>query len=61
MSGPSSPLRHNEHVGVDLFSVFLKERGKKALGVLSALLVALYCGVFGILGWVMITQPAAPQ
>lgn len=52
-------LRHNEHVGVDLLSAFLKERGKRALGALSALLVALYCGVIGALGWVMITEPAA--
>ncbi len=52
-------LRHNEHVGVDVLPVFLKERGKKAFAVLSALLVALYCAVFGTLGWVMITEPAA--
>ncbi len=52
-------LRHNEHVGVDVLPVFLKERGKKAFTVLSALLVALYCGVFGVLGWIMLTEPAA--
>ncbi len=51
-------LRRNEHVGVDLLPVFLK-RWKNAFGVLSALLVALYCAVFGILGWLMITEPAA--
>jgi C4-dicarboxylate transporter DctQ subunit len=52
-------LRHNEHVGVDLLPAFLKEGGKKAFGVLSALLVALYCGVIGVLGWLMLTEPAA--
>ncbi len=52
-------LRRNEHVGVDVLPVFLKERGKRVFGVLSALLVALYCAVFGVLGWVMITEPAA--
>ena len=52
-------LRRNEHVGVDVLPVFLKERGKRAFGVLSALLVALYCAVFGALGWAMITEPAA--
>ncbi len=52
-------LRRNEHVGVDVLPVFLKEGGKRAFGVLSALLVAIYCAVFGILGWVMITEPAA--
>ena len=52
-------LRRNEHVGVDVLPVFLKERGKRAFGVLSALLVALYCAVLGVLGWLMITEPAA--
>ena len=52
-------LRRNEHVGVDVLPVFLKERGKRAFGVLSALLVALYCAVLGALGWLMITEPAA--
>lgn len=52
-------LRHNEHVGVNLLAVFLKERGKKVLAALSGLLVAVYCGVFGVLGWIMITEPSA--
>ncbi|MQA87012.1 MAG: TRAP transporter small permease subunit [Streptosporangiales bacterium] len=52
-------LRHNEHVGVNILAVFLGERGKRVLAALSGLLVALYCGVFGALGWVMITEPAA--
>lgn len=51
-------LRHNEHVGVDLLPVFFK-RLENAFGVLSALLVALYCGVIGTLGWLMLTEPAA--
>lgn len=52
-------LRHNEHVGVDLLPALFKERGKRAFGVLSALLVALYCGVIGTLGWLMLTEPAS--
>lgn len=49
-------LRHNEHVGVNLFAVILKERGRKVLAAVVGLLVALYCGVFGGLGWVMLTE-----
>lgn len=51
-------LRHNEHVGVDLLPVFFK-KWDKAFAVLSALLVALYCGVIGTLGWIMLTEPAS--
>lgn len=52
-------LRHNEHVGVDVLSVFFKERGKRMLTILSALLIALYSGVLGTLGWFLVTEPAA--
>ncbi len=52
-------LRHNEHVGVNVLSVVLGPRGNRVLVALSALLVALYCGIFGFLGWLMVTEPAA--
>ena len=51
-------LRHNEHVGVDLLPVYLK-KWDKAFAVLSGLLIALYCGVIGTLGWIMLTEPAS--
>ena len=37
----------------------LGPRGNRVLVALSALLVALYCGVFGFFGWLMVTEPAA--
>jgi C4-dicarboxylate transporter, DctQ subunit len=52
-------LRHNEHVGVNVLSAVLGPRGNRVLVALSALLVALYCGVFGFFGWLMATEPAA--
>lgn len=52
-------LRHDEHVGVDVLSVFFRERGKRVLTVISASLVALYSGVLGAIGWIMVTEPAA--
>lgn len=58
-AGAVIAFRHNEHVGVNLLGVFFKERGKRFLTMLSAALVAVYCALFGTLGWVMITEPAA--
>ena len=52
-------LRHNEHVGVNVLAAVLGPRGNRVLTVLRALLVVLYCGIFGFLGWVMVTEPAA--
>ena len=52
-------LRHNEHVGVNVLTAVLGPRGNRVLVALSALLVALYCGVFGFFGWLMVTEPAA--
>jgi C4-dicarboxylate transporter, DctQ subunit len=52
-------LRHNEHVGVNVLSAVLGPRGNRVLAALCALLIALYCGVFGFFGWVMVTEPAA--
>lgn len=52
-------LRHNEHVGVNLFTVILKERGRRVLAAVAGLLVALYCGVFAVLGWSMLTETSS--
>ena len=52
-------LRHNEHVGVNVLAAVLGPRGNRVLVALSALLIALYCGVFGFFGWLMVTEPAS--
>ncbi|HKZ27541.1 MAG TPA: TRAP transporter small permease [Rubrobacteraceae bacterium] len=52
-------LRHNEHVNVDVLAAFFKERGKRVLAVISALITVIYCGVFGAYAWILVTQPAA--
>ena len=52
-------LRHNEHVSVDVLSFVFGERGKRALAVLSALLVVAYCAIFGAYAWILVTEPAA--
>ena len=57
--GATITLRHKEHVGVDILSLLVGDRGKRVLTMLSALLIALYCGILGALGWIMITEPAA--
>ncbi len=52
-------LRHNEHVSVDVLSFLVGERGKRALAVLSALIVVIYCVIFGAYAWILVTEPAA--
>ena len=52
-------LRHNEHVGVNVLAAVLGPRGNRVLVALSTLLIALYCGVFGFFGWLMVTEPSA--
>src|SRR5215211_7461066 len=52
-------LRHNEHVGVNVLAAVLGPRGNRVLVALSTLLIALYCGVFGFFGWLMVTEPAS--
>ncbi len=52
-------LRHNEHVSVDVLSFVFGERGKRALAVLSALIVVAYCAIFGAYAWILVTEPAA--
>lgn len=52
-------LRHNEHVGVDILTTVLKERGKWVMEIVSALLVIVYCAVLGTIAWFMIASPSA--
>ena len=52
-------LRHNEHVNVDVLTSLFKERGKRALAVLSALITVIYCAIFGTYAWILITEPVA--
>lgn len=57
--GASITLRHNEHVNVDILPVLVGERGKWFFKLLASLLIVLYCGCIGGLGWLLITLPAA--
>jgi C4-dicarboxylate transporter, DctQ subunit len=52
-------LRHNEHVNVDVLSSFFRERGKRVLAVLAALITVIYCAIFGTYAWILVTEPAA--
>ncbi len=50
-------LRHNEHVNVDIIAVFLRERGKRVMGIIATLVTLVYLGVIGWLAWLLILDP----
>lgn len=52
-------LRHNQHINVDILSVFLGERGKWMSAILASSITATYCAIIGGYAWLMITEPAA--
>ena len=50
-------LRHNEHVNVDVIAVFLKERGKRVMATIAALVSLAYFGLVGAFAWILIFEP----
>ena len=42
-------LRHNEHVNVDIFAAFLKERGKRVMALIATVVTLVYLGVHRLL------------
>lgn len=57
--GASLTLREREHVGIDILSLAVRDRGKKVLAFVSMALTATYCAVLGFFGWVMVSSPSA--
>ncbi|CAN5319792.1 TRAP transporter small permease [soil metagenome] len=50
-------LRHNEHVNVDILSLFFGRRGRRALAFAGALVALVYCAVIGGFAWVLVAEP----
>ena len=50
-------LRHNEHVSVDILTVFFKERGKKWLAMVAGVVTIAYLVIMGYFGWQLIAEP----
>ncbi|MCO1661123.1 TRAP transporter small permease [Pseudonocardia humida] len=50
-------LRHGEHVNVDIFRAFLRERGKRAVGVLAAAITVVYLAAVGVFAWLLLFEP----
>jgi C4-dicarboxylate transporter DctQ subunit len=50
-------LRHNEHVNVDLIAAFTKERGKRIMAFIAALVTLIYLGAVGWFAWVLVFEP----
>ncbi len=57
--GAAIALRHDEHVNVDIFPVYLRERGEWFFRLLGSSLILIYCAVVGGYGWLLITLPPA--
>lgn len=50
-------LRNNEHVNVDIVSVFLGSRGKRVMAIIAALVTMLYLLGVGFLAWMLLFEP----
>ncbi len=50
-------LRHDEHVSVNILSLFLGKGGKKALALLAGLTSLVYLAIMGWLGWLLVNEP----
>jgi C4-dicarboxylate transporter, DctQ subunit len=50
-------LRHNEHVNVDLIAAFTKERGKRVMAFIAALVTLIYLGAIGWFAWILVFEP----
>lgn len=50
-------LRHNEHVSVDIVTVFVKEHGKRVMAMIGMFFLLVYLGVIGYFGWLLLFEP----
>jgi len=50
-------LRHNEHVNVDILSLFFGQRGRRVLAFAGVLVALVYCAVIGGFAWLLVTEP----
>ena len=57
--GASVVLREREHVGIDIVTLKMGDRGKLIMALIGMGITAVYCGLLGFLGWIMATSPSA--
>lgn len=50
-------LRHDEHVNVDIVTVFVKERGKRVMAMIGTFFLLVYLAVIGYFGWLLLWEP----
>lgn len=58
-TGAVITLRHNEHVNVELVSLFLRERGKRILAFVGLGVTLAYLGILGAYAILVLFQPYA--
>lgn len=52
-------LRHGEHVGVDVLTPFLRERGRRVLALIGIAVTLVYLGLVGTYAWLLLAEPYA--
>lgn len=52
-------LRHGEHVGVDILTPMLRERGRRVLMLIGTAVTLVYLGLVGTFAWLLLAEPYA--
>lgn len=50
-------LRSDEHVNVDIITIFLGRRGKRVMAIVAALVTTAYVAAVGALAWMLLFEP----
>jgi C4-dicarboxylate transporter DctQ subunit len=50
-------LRHQEHVNVEIISLFLKRRGKRVMALIGAVVTLAYLAIVGYFAWMLLFEP----
>lgn len=50
-------LRHGEHVGVDILTPMLRERGRRVLMMIGTAVTLVYLGLVGGFAWLLLAEP----
>lgn len=57
--GAAVALRHGEHVGVDILTPLLRERGRRVLMLIGTAVTLVYLALVGTFAWLVLAEPYA--
>ncbi|MDQ4117014.1 MAG: TRAP transporter small permease [Actinomycetota bacterium] len=52
-------LRHGEHVGVDVLTPLMRERGRRVLALIGTAVTLVYLALIGTFAWLVLAEPYA--